>query len=765
METLRGKIEEVIYHNKENTYTVAAVETQEGDYVTVVGYLPFAGEGRSFTFFGERKVHSNYGEQFSFYEYEEEAPTTAEAIEAFLASGIVKGIGPKSAKKLVKAFGEKTLEIMDEHPEKLRQAEGIGPKTAEKIAKSYQEHKEMGQVIMFLQSYGISSAYGMRLYKIYGNKTVECIKENPYRMIDDVYGIGFRTADAIAGKMGLARESEFRLASGVKYILSIMVSEGHTFLPEKELVERTANLLEVAGTLVRDALPAMALSGVVRMETIEGRLSVFLMPYYMAEANTCSRLIQLLNETHIPLTRDAEGLVRKAEGELGISLADNQREAVRAAIENGVCVITGGPGTGKTTTINTIIRIFEESGMETAIAAPTGRAAKRITETSGFEAKTIHRLLEYTFSGEDETVMRFGRNRENPLDADVIIIDEASMIDILLMNALLNGIKDGARLILVGDADQLPPVGAGNVLRDIIDSEMVHVVRLREIFRQAKESLITVNAHRINQGEYPYVNEKDKDFFVLQRKGEQEILDTIRELCCKRLPKYYTDLDPIRDLQVLTPVKKGLLGAMNLNGRLQEVLNPPDPSKKEKVLKQRIFREGDKVMQMRNNYELEWKREDDFSEGQGVFNGDIGYIRTIDTEFNEFLVIFEDVKAVRYDFTRMEELELAYAVTVHKSQGSEYPVVVMPLSWFPPMLATRNLLYTAVTRAKQAAVLVGNRNVMNAMVDNNRIVERYSGLKSRLSFFMEMGMEEETGEDGLGEHGAFWDEEEQEEFW
>ena len=470
----------------------------------------------------------------------------------------------------------------------------------------------------------------------------------------------------------------------------------------------------------------------------------------MAEVNTCSRLIKLLHEKHIPFTRDTEGLICKAEEEMGISLAENQREAVRAAIENGVCVITGGPGTGKTTTINTIIRIFEESGLITAIAAPTGRAAKRIAETSGVEAKTIHRLLEYTFMGEDETVMRFGRNLENPLEADVIIIDEASMIDILLMNALLNGIKDGARLILVGDADQLPPVGAGNVLRDIIDSEMVHVVRLKEIFRQARESLIIVNAHRINHGEYPFINEKEKDFFLLQRKGEQEILDTMKELCCKRLPDFYSDLDPIRDLQVLTPVKKGLLGVASLNGQLQAVLNPPDPLKKEKVLKQRTFREGDKVMQMRNNYEIEWKREDDFSEGQGVFNGDIGYIRSIDTEFNELLVIFEDVKAVRYDFTRMDELELAYAVTVHKSQGSEYPVIVMPMAWFPPMLATRNLLYTAVTRAKRAAVLVGNRNVMNGMVDNNRIVERYSGLKARLSVFLDMERREAV-EGGLFE--------------
>lgn len=738
MEELRGQIEEIIYYNEENAYTVAAVETEAEEYVTVVGYLPFAKEGQSYSFLGERKFHAVYGEQFSFREYREIPPTSPQSIETFLSCGIIKGIGPKTAERIVRCFGTQTLEVFDNTPERLTQVEGIGEKTAQRIALQYQEHKEISQVVMFLQNYGISASYGMRLYKIYGKNTISEVSKNPFQLVDDVWGIGFRTADRIAEKLGVEKESEFRITSGIKYLLSQCAGEGHTFLPEAVLREKAVKLLDVSGDAIREVLPAMAVAGEIRMETLENRTVVFLMPYYTAETGVCKNLIRLLSERCLPVTKDVEGLMQSAQKELGIHLAEHQKEAVRSAVQNGVCVITGGPGTGKTTTIHTIIRVFEESGLKTAIAAPTGRAAKRITETSGCEAKTIHRLLEYSYSGGEESTLRFARNRENPVEADVVIIDEASMIDVLLMNGLLNGLRDGSRLILVGDADQLPPVGAGNVLRDIIDSELVHTVKLNEIFRQARESLIIVNAHRINQGEYPSVNEKEKDFFMLQKHTEPEVAETIRELCRKRLPDFYQQLDPIRDFQVLTPTKKGLLGTESLNHRLQAVLNPPSPLRKEKMMKKRVFREGDKVMQMRNNYEIRWKRMDDFSEGEGIFNGDIGYIREIDLQANEMLVVFEDVKAVTYDFTQMEELELAYAVTVHKSQGSEYPVIVMPMVWFPPMLATRNLLYTAVTRAKQAVVLVGNRSVMNQMVDNNRITSRYSGLKARLNVFLNL---------------------------
>ncbi len=746
METLRGQIEEIIYYNEDNGYLVAAVETREDEFITAVGYLPLAREGHSYELTGETREHPAYGQQFSFFEYREILPTAPQAIQAFLSSGILKGVGRKMAGRIVDFFGRQTMEILEKNPERLALVEGIGDKTAESIGRQYREHREISRVVMFLQNYGISASYAVKLYHAYGKDTLERIRENPYQLVDDVGGIGFKTADQIAMQLGLERESEFRIAGGIKFLLNRAAGEGHTFLPEALLREQVSALLEVSGEKVGEALPDMALEGQIRMENLENRRVVFLMPYYMAETGVCRNLMRLLDQERLPVTRDLEGLMERAQGALGIQLADRQKEAVRCAAENGVCVITGGPGTGKTTAIHTIIQIFEESGMKTAIAAPTGRAAKRITEASGYEAKTIHRLLEYSYSEKEEGSPRFARNRENPLEAEVVIIDEASMIDILLMNGLLNGLRDGARLILVGDADQLPPVGAGNVLRDIIESELVHTVRLDEIFRQAQESLIVVNAHRINRGEYPSVNEKDKDFFFLQRQGDKKVLNTLLELCTARLPEYYQGLDPLRDFQVLTPTKKGLLGTESLNRHLQAALNPPASGLGEKALKKRLFREGDKVMQTRNNYEIKWKRTDDFSEGEGIFNGDIGYIHMIDQEENRIVVIFEDVKAVSYDMTQMEELELAYAVTVHKSQGSEYPVVIMPMVWFPPMLATRNLLYTAVTRAKRGAVLVGQRQVMNAMVDNNRITGRYSGLKARLRGFLTLeGREEEEG--------------------
>lgn len=432
-----------------------------------------------------------------------------------------------------------------------------------------------------------------------------------------------------------------------------------------------------------------------------------------------------------------QSLISRTENSTGIFLSENQKHAVITSLNMGVSVITGGPGTGKTTIINTMISLLEASGLKTAIAAPTGRAAKRITETSGHYASTIHRLLEYYFS-ESENMMRFGRTREDPLEYDAVIVDEASMIDLLLMNGLVSAIRPGTRLIIVGDADQLPSVGAGNVLRDIIDSEYIYCTKLTEIFRQAKESMIVVNAHRINNGEYPSCNDKDKDFFLLRRSSEKEMLSTIKQLCLSRLPDFYTDISATADIQILTPVRKGLLGSINLNRELQEVLNPPNPGAEEKTFGERIFREGDKVMQIKNNYQLKWKNLEDFTEGEGIFNGDVGFIHKVDREFNEITVIYDDVKYVTYNFNQLDELELAYAVTVHKSQGSEFPIIIMPVSWFPPMLATRNLLYTAVTRGKRAVVLVGSENKLQAMVDNNRISERFSGLGFRLKRFLDM---------------------------
>ena len=734
----QGTISEIIYYNKDNYYIIAIAENEEEQF-TAVGYLPAAERGRAFTFFGQWRTHATYGEQFSFTEYREEMPTSNEGIQSFLSSGVLKGIGKKTAAAIVKKFGEETFCIIEKEPHRLTEVEGIGEKKAAAVCEAFQTHKEFAEITLFFQQFGIAPAYAMKLYKVYGADTIQAVTENPYQLVDDIFGIGFKKADKIAERMGIDKGSDYRIQSGIKYALWIFVNEGHTYVPQKIFCEKTAEMLEVSTERIYEMLVQLAFEGEIHIENMEERAVVFLMPYYMAEQNVCKKLIALNQSQLKPVSTNVDQLIRATEAETGILLSENQKYAVKASLQNGVSVITGGPGTGKTTIINTIMKIFEHSGFSTAIAAPTGRAAKRITETSGYEASTIHRLLEYYYS-EGEDAMRFGRNEEDPLKYDAVIIDEASMIDILLMNGLVNAIPSGTRLVVVGDADQLPSVGAGNVLRDMIDSEVINSVKLTEIFRQAKESLIVVNAHKINKGEYPDCNEKGQDFFMLRTSGEKEMLETIKALCVKRLPEYYRGIDSIRDMQVLTPIRKGLLGSINLNKELQKVLNPSSDQLEEKTFGDRIFRENDKVMQIKNNYQLEWKKAEDFTEGQGVFNGDVGYIHTIDKEFNEITVVYDESRFVKYEFTQLDEIELAYAVTVHKSQGSEFPIVIMPVSWFPPMLATRNLLYTAVTRGKRAVILVGSENKMHAMVDNNRITERYSGLSVRLKVFLGKGV-------------------------
>lgn len=731
---IQGSIAEVIYHNKDNYYTIAVVENEETQ-VTIVGYLPSVDRGRAYSFRGLWKTHPTYGEQFSFTEYEEEMPSTHEGIEGFLASGVLKGIGKKTAAAIVKKFGAETFDIIEKQPHRLTEVEGIGEKKAASVGEAFLAHREFAEVTLFLQQFGIAPPYAMKLYKVYGADTIQAVTKNPYQLVDDVFGIGFKKADKIAEKMGIEKDSEYRIQSGLKYALWLYVNEGHTYMPQKMFCENASELLEIGTEQVYEMLIQLAFEGDVHIENLEGRAVVFSMPYFAAEQNVCKCLLALNNAGLKPVSTNVDQLISTTENETGIQLSENQKYAVKASLLNGVSVITGGPGTGKTTIINTIMKIFDHSGFVTAIAAPTGRAAKRITETSGYDASTIHRLLEYYYS-EGEDTMRFGKNGEDQLQYDAIIIDEASMIDILLMNGLVNAIKPGTRLIVVGDADQLPSVGAGNVLRDMIDSEVIYSVKLTEIFRQAKESLIVVNAHKINRGEYPDCNEKDKDFFLLRKTSEKEMLDTIQSLCVKRLPDYYQGCDAVRDMQVLTPVRRGMLGSINLNKELQKVLNPPSDERVEKNFGDRIFRENDKVMQIKNNYQMEWKKLDTFTEGQGVFNGDVGFIQTIDKEFNEITVVYDDNRYVKYDFSQLDEIELAYAVTVHKSQGSEFPIVIMPVSWFPPMLATRNLLYTAVTRGKKAVILVGSESKMHSMVDNNRITERYSGLAIRLKAFL-----------------------------
>ncbi len=736
MEEQKGILTEIIYHNQSNGYTIAIIEDREAEeQFTAVGYLHNPSRDREYRFTGNWKNHPTYGEQFAFQTYSEEIPKTVEGIKDFLSSGVMKGIGKKTAQALVNKFGDETLRIIAEEPHRLTEIPGIGEVKSETISEAFRSHREFAEIVLYLQQYGISTGYAMRLHKVYGKDTIKAIEENPYQLVEDVFGIGFRKADRIAQLLGIPGNDPKRIRCGIRFVLSSNISQGHTFLPQKQLCEMAGELLDVGTEEIYEAVVEMAFEGDLQVENLEGRAVVYSIPYYLAEQKVCRKLIELAGSELTPIKGNIGELIELTERETGIELSENQKHAVEITMGSGVAVITGGPGTGKTTIINTIMTILQHSGFSTAIAAPTGRAAKRITETSGYGASTIHRLLEYYYSEGDDS-MRFGKNEESPLEYDAVIIDEASMIDILLMKGLLEAIPAGTRLIIVGDADQLPPVGAGNVLRDILDSEIISSVKLTEIFRQAKESLIVVNAHKINKGEYPDSNEKDKDFFLLHRKGEKEMLDTIKDLCVRRLPSYFENCDPLRDIQILTPMRKGLLGCINLNKELQQILNPLSADLKEKRFGDKLFREGDKVMQIKNNYRLEWKRLDDFTDGQGVFNGDCGFIHTIDNEFNEITVLYEENKYVKYDVSNLDELELAYAVTVHKSQGSEFPVIIMPISWFPPILATRNLLYTAVTRARDAVILVGSEGKMRAMVDNNSITFRYSGLKPKLKEFL-----------------------------
>ncbi|MGI6721619.1 MAG: ATP-dependent RecD-like DNA helicase [Anaerovoracaceae bacterium] len=727
---MRGTITDIIFHNDQNGYTIAVMETED-EQLTIVGHLPSCNTGRSYLIRGDFTVHKKYGEQFAFREAEEVMPATTDGIISFLSSGILKGIGPKAARAIVAMFGEETFDVIEKEPEKLKKVSGIGEKKADAIAEAFRQHREFAEVSMFFQQYGIGGEQALRLYREYGAATIEIVKGNPYQLITDFSGMGFRKADAIARRMGIPADDDERIKSGIKYVLWRYIGGGNTCCPEKQLCENAGSMLEVSMEQVEDHLVEMAFEGDLKTENMQGVKMVYPYQYYAAEQNVTRHLRRLNEYAPQPIEADVDSLIGQAEAERQITFSQEQRTAIKASLHNGVSVITGGPGTGKTTIINGIIKILEQSGLKLALAAPTGRAAKRMTETSGHPASTIHRLLEYYFS-EGEGIMRFGKTEEDPLDYDAVIIDEASMIDLMLMDGLVSAIRTGTRLVIVGDADQLPSVGAGNVLRDIIDSEYIYCVMLREIFRQAKESLIVVNAHRINGGEYPVCNERDKDFFLMHRHSVPEMVDTIIEICGKRLPAHYTDCDRVKDIQVLTPVRKGPLGCVELNKRLQQALNPPSEAREEKTYGDKLFREGDKVMQIRNNYQMKWEKAGDFSEGEGVFNGDVGYVEKIDNEYGEMTVVFDDDKYVTYTNEDLDELEIAYAVTVHKSQGSEFPIMVMPVSWFPPVLATRNLLYTAVTRGKKVVVLVGSEGRLHDMVDNNSITERYSGLRERL---------------------------------
>lgn len=732
---IEGRLVEIIFQNEGNGYLVGILDCEEEE-VTIVGCLPALKEGEVIAAKGNWIVHPVYGRQLDVKEYRHVQPSTREGILNYLSSGVIKGIGKKMAERIIDHFGTDALEIIQYAPQRLTEVSGIGESKAETIAEAFEEQRELREIILFFSQYGITPSYAVRIYKKYKEMTIAYIQENPYRLADEISGIGFKKADQIARAMGISLNSKYRIHSGIKYMLGTFHGEGHTYAPGDILIDRTRELLSVEESEVVEGIQELALKQKIQLERQDEEIIVYSMPYFYAETNTCNKLIELSQVELEPLEIDVDYEIESIEKEDGIALATNQKEAIRQSIENGIIVITGGPGTGKTTIINTLIKVFGKLKKKILLAAPTGRASKRMTEATGKEAKTIHRLLEMGYSDDDDGML-FQRNEENPLPADIIIIDEVSMVDIMLMNSLLKAISVGTRLIFVGDVDQLPSVGAGNVLRDIIDSKIIKVVRLNEIFRQAEESMIVVNAHKINKGEYPILNHKDKDFYFMSRSRSEDILNTIIGLVKERLPKHYK-FDPIKDIQVLTPMKKGEVGSINLNKELQNYLNPPDKYKREKELREKVFRVGDKVMQIKNNYTLKWASLDPNTEerqGEGVFNGDMGYIQHINPEAQELTVFFDDNRSVVYTYTQLDELELAYAITIHKSQGSEFPVVVMPVTWGPPMLLTRNLLYTAITRARSLVVLVGTENYLNLMVNNNKIVERYSGLGIRLKKF------------------------------
>ena len=746
MDEVIGIIEEIIFRNEDNGFTVLEINSEsDNTLVTAVGNLPFAVEGERVKITGQWAVHPDYGEQIKIENYESAAPTSQESLERYLASGLIKGVGPSTAKRLVEHFGMDTLDIIQFNPDRLTEVSGIGPAKAETIAASFYEQKEVREVMLFLQTYGISTNFAVKIYKIYGEQTISILKENPYRMAQDIMGIGFKTADKVARNMGVEFDSPYRVMAGTRYVLSQGANNGHTYLPREELMIKASQLLGVDQQLVENAIVSLAINQSIVLEEKEDHTAVYLQAFYVAENNICRALFELsMMEMTMPI-KNIDNMLYDLQKQENIILAESQKEAVVEALRNGIMVMTGGPGTGKTTTVNCIIKIFEQLGADVKLAAPTGRAAKRLSETTGQEAKTIHRLLEYGYSGDGEQDL-FQKDEDDPLSADVIIVDEMSMVDVLLMNHLLKAIVPGTRLILVGDVDQLPSVGPGNVLRDIIDSGLIKVIRLTEIFRQAQESMIVLNAHRINHGEFPQLNIPDKDFFLDRRESPQEILETLVDLLCRRIPSF-GDYDPVRDIQVLSPMRKGVVGVNNLNMELQKVLNPPKRNKAEKTSRDMVFREGDKVMQIKNNYNIHWTRYNNgklVEEGDGVFNGDVGYINSIDNDDKEMKVIFDDDRVVVYDFTQLDELELAYAISIHKSQGSEFPVVIIPLAWGPPLLMTRNLLYTAVTRARKMVVLVGRDRTIEAMVKNNHITNRYSGLEQRFrSIFASLANQEQ----------------------
>lgn len=735
MEEIKGYVEHIVYRNEDNGYTVFHLNNEDGE-VTCVGNFHFIEEGELLRMEGEYTTHKLYGLQFAVQTSEVCEPEDLVSIERYLGSGAIKGVGAALAGRIVKKFREDTFRIIEEEPERLAEVKGISERKAREIAVQAEEKKDLRRAMIYLQKYGISTTLAAKIYQQYGRNVYRIIEENPYRLADDVAGVGFKTADEIAVKVGIHTDSDYRIRSGIFYTLMQSIGEGHVYLLKDALTWRAGKLLEVEIDNIEKYLMDLAMEKKVVLKEAEDGVRVYSSRFYYMELNVAKMLHDLNISEEVSRERLLERL-GKIEDATGLFLDEMQRKAVMEAAKQGILVLTGGPGTGKTTTINAMIRLFESEGMTILLAAPTGRAAKRMTETTGYEASTIHRLLEVSGNPEEEAIGGFQRNEENPLDTDVLIIDEVSMVDLPLMNALLKAVMPGTRLILVGDQNQLPSVGPGSVLKDIIASGCFPVVMLTKIFRQAGESDIVVNAHKINRGEPVILDNKSRDFFFLKRQEPNVIISVMLTLIQKKLPKYVNA--GIYDIQVMTPMRKGLLGVERLNQILQQYLNPPSPEKSEREYADRLFREGDKVMQIKNNYQLEWKIQTKYGltvdKGQGVFNGDMGVVREINTYEETITVEYDEHRQVIYPYSMMDELELAYAITVHKSQGSEYPAVVIPLLQGPRQLYHRNLLYTAVTRAKKCVTLVGSEAVFQEMIRNNQDQKRNTSLAERIREF------------------------------
>lgn len=725
---LTGSIEHVIYANEDNGFAICDLGTESGDLITITGTLPYVGEGDSVTVYGKWVHNPKYGRQFRVETCERQMPADANSMLRYLASGAIKGIGPKIAQRIVDEFGDETFDVIEHHPEWLANVSGISRKSAKSIGADFAEKAGIRSAMMFFRDF-FGAAATVRIYKRYGGNAVELAKKNPYRLCEEIEGIGFERADRMARDLGLATDSEDRICSGICYLLSSNAqANGHVCLPRDKTVQGAARLLGVDETAVNDALELLLAQEKVHAERLGGIELLYDKKQYENEKYIATKLLLLDRVCPAMETANIGAFIDREQAETGVRYADLQRRAISDALENGVMLLTGGPGTGKTTVVRALLHIFSSMGLKIALTAPTGRAAKRLSESTSCEARTIHRLLEY--GGEESGGRgRFMRDESNLLEENVLIVDEASMVDSLLMGALLRAVKPGSRLVLIGDADQLPSVGAGNVLRDLIDSGRFATVRLTEIFRQAQKSLIVTNAHAINRGELPRLDVKDNDFFFMPRSEDASITTTVAQLCGIRLPRTYGAM-ATTGTQVIVPSRKGEAGTEHLNVVLQATLNPPSPEKREHRFREITYREGDRVMQVRNNYDMEWERDNGMT-GAGIFNGDVGVIESIDPTDGNMRIRFED-RTVTYEFSLLEDLEPAYAVTVHKSQGCEYPIVILPLGNVPPMLRSRNLLYTAVTRAQCIVIVVGREDVLADMVRSNRQTMRYTGLSERL---------------------------------